>query len=278
MGVAPMSGRTRGRTRAGRVLLAGLVTVVAASVSRRGRRRAVDVPPVRRAAVSHASGAKLTPQHERAQAREPARRDVLHPEVGAPHEHGHAAGLDGPDRLQLGPPVRLRGQDRLLPRRPPSLLKRGHSCVIQVVFTPRDFGPRQATISIITSAAGSPQKLTLAGNGTEGYFLAGSQGGVAQFGDAVWHGDRRTGRSSAPIISITTTLAGAGYWLLGADGGIFSFGNAKFYGSTGAMRLNQPVVGMASCARATATGSSRPTAGSSRSAPRSSTDPPAGCT
>ena len=33
--------------------------------------------------------------------------------------------------------------------------------------------------------------MTLTGNGTEGYFLAGSAGGVAQFGDAVLHGDRK---------------------------------------------------------------------------------------
>ena len=127
----------------------------------------------------------------------------------------------------------------------PSTLKKGNSCVVRVVFTPRAYGPRKATLSIIDSAPGSPQKMTLSGNGTEGYFLAGSAGGVARFGDAVWHGDRKNRPLTAPIISVTTTTTGSGYWLLGADGGIFSYGNARFFGSTGAMRLTQPVVGMA---------------------------------
>ena len=159
----------------------------------------------------------------------------------------------------------------------PSVLKRGRVVLVKVVFTPRKYGARTATLSIVDSAPGSPQQITLTGNGTEGYFLAGSRAASRSSATRCSTATARTGRSSAPIISITTTTTGAGYWLLGADGGIFSFGNAKFFGSTGAMHLNQPVVGMASRARrTTATGSSPPTAGSSRSAPPATTARPAG--
>jgi hypothetical protein len=247
MGVAPMSGRTRGRARAGRLLLAGLVTVVGASVIPAAAGADPSAAPVSPAATPrNAPGAKLTLSTSVLKLGNQRVGTFFIPKSVLLTNTGTLPISMDQIVYSSGHQSDFLVKTDCFPGGHPSLLKRGHSCVIQVVFTPRDFGPRQATISIITSAAGSPQKLTLAGNGTEGYFLAGSLGGVARFGDAVWHGDRKNRALSAPIISITTTLAGAGYWLLGADGGIFSFGNAKFYGSTGAMHLNRPVVGMAS--------------------------------
>ena len=126
----------------------------------------------------------------------------------------------------------------------PTALGPGQSCLVKVIFTPRASGARSATLSIDTSDAASPHLLTVRGIGVEGYYLAGRRGGIAHFGDAVFHGDRGGKGLAQPIVSITTTNTGTGYWLLGSDGGIFTFGNAKFYGSTGALHLNKPVVGM----------------------------------
>ena len=132
-----------------------------------------------------------------------------------------------------------------LPGGRPRTLKRGASCLIKVVFTPKAYGTRIARLSVSDSAPDSPQTLTLRGFGTEGYFLSGIRGGVATFGDAAFHGEMRSTQLTAPIVAIRSTLTGAGYWLLGSDGGVFAFGNATFYGSTGAKPLNRPMVGLA---------------------------------
>ena len=120
----------------------------------------------------------------------------------------------------------------------------GESCTITTYFLPIKSGTRSATLEIEDDADNSPQTVALSGQGVEGYYLAGANGGIAHFGDAVDHGDATALALNAPIISIKTTANGDGYWLLGSDGGIFSYGNAKFHGSTGAIHLNQPVVGM----------------------------------
>ena len=65
---------------------------------------------------------------------------------------------------------------------------------------------------------------------------------------------------------MAATQDGGGYYLVAADGGIFGFGDAPFRGSMGGAHLSEPVVEMATTPRAgTATGLSRPTAGSSAS-------------
>jgi hypothetical protein len=120
----------------------------------------------------------------------------------------------------------------------------GASCTVKVYFFPTAAGPRHDTLQIVDNAPDSPQKIALGGEGIEGYYVAGAQGQVVPFGDAVLHGDANKIGLRAPVISIKATANGDGYWLLAADGGIFSFGNAKFFGSTGNIRLNQPIVGM----------------------------------
>jgi hypothetical protein len=118
------------------------------------------------------------------------------------------------------------------------------SCTITNYFLPNASGTRPGTLEIQDNADGSPQTVALSGRGTEGYYIAGAQGEVGTFGDALTHGDATAIGLTAPIISIKTTANGDGYWLLGSDGGIFSYGNAAFHGSTGGIHLNQPVVGM----------------------------------
>jgi hypothetical protein len=123
-------------------------------------------------------------------------------------------------------------------------LATGQSCTLQVTFLPGAAGSRSAVISP-TGTEQNPPSISVEGTGTLGFYEAGSDGSVYDFGDADDYGDASGLPLAEPIVSMVATPGGYGYWLLGEDGGIFSFGDAQFYGSTGAMRLNEPVVGLA---------------------------------
>jgi outer membrane protein assembly factor BamB len=140
------------------------------------------------------------------------------------------------------------GETDCFPAGKPRTLAAGASCHATMYFGATAPGSRAATLTVSSSAYGSPDTISLSGSGTEGYILAGSRGEVGVFGDAVFHGDATRIKLAAPIISLATTPNGAGYWLLGRDGGMFSYGNAKYYGSMGGRALNKPIVGMAATA------------------------------
>ena len=90
----------------------------------------------------------------------------------------------------------------------------------------------------------------VAANGTSasGYWLVASDGGVFDYGDAVFHGSAGSLRLNKPIVGMASTADGGGYWLVASDGGVFDYGDAVFHGSAGSLRLNKPIVGMASTA------------------------------
>ena len=92
---------------------------------------------------------------------------------------------------------------------------------------------------------GAPAVGMAATPGGAGYRLAGSNGGVAVFGNAGFSGSAAALALARPVVGMASTPDGKGYWLVASDGGIFSYGDASFYGSTGNIALNQPVVGMA---------------------------------
>ena len=83
--------------------------------------------------------------------------------------------------------------------------------------------------------------------GSQGYTLAGADGGVFTFGGA-FHGSLPGSHitPAKPIVGVATNASGGGYWLAGADGGVFSFGDAGFHGSLGGQKLAKPIVGIAS--------------------------------
>ncbi len=108
-----------------------------------------------------------------------------------------------------------------------------------------------------------------------GYWLVAPDGGIFAFGDAGFFGSTGDLALNQPIVGITPTPTGDGYWLVATDGGIFAFGDAGFFGSTGDLKLNKPIVAMTSTCFGTATGSWPVTAGSSPSAGRRSSGPPA---
>jgi hypothetical protein len=78
-----------------------------------------------------------------------------------------------------------------------------------------------------------------------GYREVASDGGIFDYGNAVFFGSTGGTRLNQPIVGMAASPSGNGYWLVAADGGIFAYGDAAFHGSTGNIRLNQPIVGMA---------------------------------
>ena len=83
------------------------------------------------------------------------------------------------------------------------------------------------------------------GDGTGGYWLATSDGGVYSFGSARFFGSMAGARLAHPVVGIAPLPSGAGYWLVADDGGVFAFGGAPFLGSLGGRRLASPITAMA---------------------------------
>jgi hypothetical protein len=78
-----------------------------------------------------------------------------------------------------------------------------------------------------------------------GYRFVASDGGIFDFGSAVFEGSTGGVTLNEPIVGMAATPDGNGYWLVAGDGGIFTFGDAGYFGSIGAIQLNEPIVGMA---------------------------------
>ncbi len=97
----------------------------------------------------------------------------------------------------------------------------------------------------VTNSLGGPAVGTAATPDGKGYWVVGSNGSVAIFGDATYDGSADGLPLSRPVVGMAATPDGKGYWLVASDGGIFSYGEAGFHGSAGNLVLNKPVVGMA---------------------------------
>ena len=97
----------------------------------------------------------------------------------------------------------------------------------------------------VTNSLGSPAVGMAATSDGKGYWVAGSHGSVAVFGNATYYGSADGLTLSRPVVGMAATPDGQGYWLVASDGGIFSYGDAAFHGSAGNLVLNKPVVGMA---------------------------------
>ena len=82
--------------------------------------------------------------------------------------------------------------------------------------------------------------------GATGYWLAASDGGIFNYGDAGFFGSAGSIHLNKPIVGMASTSDDGGYWLVASDGGIFNYGDAGFFGSAGSIHLNKPIVGMAS--------------------------------
>jgi hypothetical protein len=100
-------------------------------------------------------------------------------------------------------------------------------------------------VATATAAHGEGSLTVLPGSEQRGYWLAGADGGVFNFGNARFLGSMGGTRLNAPIVAVANALEGD-YWLAGSDGGVFTFGHAEFFGSMGGTRLNAPIVGITS--------------------------------
>ena len=78
-----------------------------------------------------------------------------------------------------------------------------------------------------------------------GYWMAASDGGIFDYGDAGFYGSAGNIHLNEPVVGMAATPDGGGYWLVASDGGIFNYGDAGFFGSAGSVHLNRPIVGMA---------------------------------
>lgn len=123
-----------------------------------------------------------------------------------------------------------------------------HGTAQSVVVTGDQFAAACNLLSdwfTITTSLPAPAVAIAATPDTQGYWLNGSDGSVAGFGDATFYGSMAGLPLARPVVGMSSTADGHGYWEVATDGGIFSFGDARFLGSTGGIRLNQPIVGMA---------------------------------
>jgi hypothetical protein len=77
----------------------------------------------------------------------------------------------------------------------------------------------------------------------KGYWLVASDGGIFNFGNAVFRGSMGGTPLNRPIVGMVRY--GNGYLMVGADGGIFNFSNEPFLGSLGANPPALPVVSVA---------------------------------
>jgi CSLREA domain-containing protein len=94
-------------------------------------------------------------------------------------------------------------------------------------------------------ASGCTSGAVQVSEGTQGYWLVASDGGIFNFGKAGFFGSAGAIHLAKPIVGMASTPDGKGYWLVASDGGIFTYGDAGFFGSMGATHLNSPIVGMA---------------------------------
>ena len=86
---------------------------------------------------------------------------------------------------------------------------------------------------IVTAVVGSlvlraPGRATA--SGTSGYWLAGTDGGVFNYGQAPFFGSAGSVPLNNPVVGFVPTPSGAGYWMVASDGGIFSYGDASYLG------------------------------------------------
>src|SRR3954454_25302090 len=86
-------------------------------------------------------------------------------------------------------------------------------------WSPRLTGLRYSSVGVARVPTGN------------GYWVAGSDGGVFTYAGAHFYGSGAGQHFNAPVAGIAASPTGHGYWLVGRDGGVFAYGDAHFRGS-----------------------------------------------
>jgi hypothetical protein len=119
--------------------------------------------------------------------------------------------------------------------------------VVHSVLLRPDGDPPHTLGPVVTAASAAPRVVGAAATPSgQGWWEAGTDGGVFTGGDARFFGSAGGVALAQPVVGMASTPDGGGYWLVASDGGIFTYGDARFFGSAGALPLRQPIVGMAS--------------------------------
>ena len=138
------------------------------------------------------------------------------------------------------------------------VLAPGESCTMFIIGQPSGRGTRSTTMAVKDPSDETILGVFLSMTGTDGYLIAGVDGGVAKFGDANLPEPPDPADASglpleAPIIDIQHVPfgnTGTGFWLTALDGGVFNYGDdAEFLGSAANLPLNAPIWGMAARSR-----------------------------
>jgi len=120
----------------------------------------------------------------------------------------------------------------------------GETCtLLGLAFAPRALGSRSASVTL--SGNFPTVTVSLAGVGTEGYYIATTTGSVRNFGDATPDGGVATGALSAPVAALVSAGEGAGYWLVSTEGQVYSFGDPIAHWSGLPFRPTTPIIGAA---------------------------------
>jgi Cu/Zn superoxide dismutase len=107
------------------------------------------------------------------------------------------------------------------------------------------YDPDPDDVTLNTGDGGARQRCGVLSRTGLGYWLAASDGGVFNYGEAGFYGSAGSLALNKPIVGVDAAPSGKGYWLVGSDGGVFNYGDAGFYGSTGSLVLNKAVVAIA---------------------------------
>jgi 5-hydroxyisourate hydrolase-like protein (transthyretin family) len=78
-----------------------------------------------------------------------------------------------------------------------------------------------------------------------GYWEVSSDGGIGNYGDAVFRGSAGGVNLDRPIAGMAPLSHATGYWLADADGQVFPFGDAASLSPANGLQLNKPIVGIA---------------------------------
>ena len=132
--------------------------------------------------------------------------------------------------------------------------KTAHTTTPTVAHTYERDGTYNATVVITNvdgdkaTSAAVPIEVSPTPPTPTGYWMAGADGAIFNYGDALFFGSTGDLRLAHPVVAIAARPQHDGYWMTSTAGDIFAFGAASSFGSLAGQPLKSPIVGMAATA------------------------------